>query len=537
MSVPNPQLPNQAAPLSLDDLREALAFVTEMHQKAFDTGVSVFEWLWEAVQGDFNGDRSTGQIVFDTAISIIPGVDQVCDVRDIIANCKQINEDKSNTWAWVSLGLTLIGLFPSLGSLIKGVLKIFFLFVRRSGGNALMKAVDEAMTWVITFLRKREVQKYCKGLKWDRLFHQLAEGVRKVRAKLSVRTLLQAFDRGIDLMNNLLGHVRHIPFVGSRAEATIKLVRGIRQEANQYLGKAVKPLQDVLDKVIQRLEIEDLVQRRGILDTGNIHFTGGLPEARAVTLMREADPPPSWLSKGKPTKNPALDPTKNNLGARVARAAEDGFPNLSDDEIRSFTRGMRADELVGPQRLYRVISPNNMAASADWVTEEVWKKIMNSPDPKAAWRKYMGVWPDWNPDGQFVIYDLKPGETLKVYRGPAAAQVKPPKANLDAHLEGGWEQIKFHTGKPNDGKFGDTVGYHRKEADGRLTPIGMTYGEYRKLSPEEQGHYQFLREKINHPAILGPFDTGWGYTDFDAQMIDAKLGLPALPGQITKVKN
>ncbi|MGH8086230.1 MAG: hypothetical protein ACREPV_13310 [Lysobacter sp.] len=535
MSVPNPQLPNQAAPLSLAQLREALAFVTEMHGKALDMGASVFEWLWEAIQGDFNGERSTGQIVFDTAISIIPGVDQVCDVRDIVANCKQINEDKSNTWAWVSLGLTLIGLFPSLGSLVKGVLKIFFLFVRRSGGNALMNAVDEAMTWVITFLRKREVQKYWKGLKWDRLFHELAEGARKVRGKLSVRTLLQAFDRGIALMNNLLGHVRHIPFVGSRAEATIKMVRGIRQDANQYLGKAVKPLQDVLDKVIQRLEIEDLVQRRGILDTGNIHFTGGLPETRAVTLMREAEPPPSWLSKGKPTKNPSVE--LDDWRDIVDEAAEDGYPRLSDPEIASFTHGMRADELVGPQRLYRVVSPNNMAASADWVTEEVWKKIMNSPDPKAAWRKYMGVWPDWNPDGQFVIYDLKPGETVKVYRGPAAAQVKKKTQLPNRHLEGGWEQIKFHTGKPNDGKFSDTVGYYHKEADGRLTPTGMSYDEYRKLSPEEQDRYQLLREKINHPAILGPFDTGWGYTDFDAQMIDAKLGLPALPGQITNVKN
>ena len=535
MSVPNPQLPNQAAPLSLADLREALAFVTEMHAKAYDAGASVFEWLWEAIQGDFNGERSTGQIVFDTAISIIPGVDQVCDVRDIVANCKHINEDRSNTWAWVSLGLTLIGLFPSLGSLLKGVLKIFFLFVRRSGGKALMKAVDEAMTWVITLLRKREVQKYWKALKWDCLFHELAEHTRKVRGKVNVGTLLQAFDRGIALMGNLIGYVRHIPFVGSSAETTFDMVRGIRNTANQHLGKAVKPLQDVLDKVIQRLEIEDLVQRRGILDTGNIHFTGGLPETRAVTLMREADPPPSWLSRGKPTKNASVD--LGDWREIVDEGAQDGYPKLSNAEIASFTKGMRADELVGPQRLYRVVSPNNMAASADWVTEEVWKKIMSSPDPKAAWRKYMGVWPDWNPDGQFVIYDLKPGETLKVYRGPAAAQVKPPKANLDAHLEGGWEQIKFHTGSPNDGHFGDTVACYRKHADGRLTPTDMTYGQYRSLPPTEQEQYQFLREKINHPDVLGPFDTGWGYTDFDAQMIDARLGLPALPGQITNVKH
>jgi len=26
---------------------------------------NVFEWLWEAIQGDFNDDRSTGQVAFD----------------------------------------------------------------------------------------------------------------------------------------------------------------------------------------------------------------------------------------------------------------------------------------------------------------------------------------------------------------------------------------------------------------------------------------------------------------------------------------
>lgn len=327
MSVPAEQLPNQAAPVTLAQLREALASVTEQHRKLADGATNVFVWLWEAIQGDFNQDRSTGQIVFDTAISIIPGVDQVCDVRDIIANCKQINEDKSNTWAWVALGLTLIGLFPSLGSLVKGVLKIFFLFVRRAGGNAPVKAVDEAMTWVITFLRKREVQKYWKGKRWDRLFHELANGVRKVRGQLNTGALLQAFDRGIALMNNLVGYVRHLPFVGDTALRTVKMVREVRNGANQHLAKAVKPLQDVLDSITRRLDMEDLVQRRAIVNAGNIHFSGTLPKSRAVVLMREADPPPSWLTKGAPTKNLPLKPSHHR--AEVDDAAKDGFPKLT----------------------------------------------------------------------------------------------------------------------------------------------------------------------------------------------------------------
>jgi hypothetical protein len=42
-----------------------------------------------------------------------------------------------------------------------------------------------------------------------------------------------------------------------------------------------------------------------------------------------------------------------------------------------------------------------------------------------------------------------------------------------------------------------------------------------------------LRQTINHPNISGPFDTGWGYTEFDGAGMAGKIGLPALPGQTT----
>jgi hypothetical protein len=44
-----------------------------------------------------------------------------------------------------------------------------------------------------------------------------------------------------------------------------------------------------------------------------------------------------------------------------------------------------------------------------------------------------------------------------------------------------------------------------------------------------------VREKINHPNISGPFETGWGYTEFDGAGMASKIGLPNLPGQTTSV--
>jgi hypothetical protein len=43
-----------------------------------------------------------------------------------------------------------------------------------------------------------------------------------------------------------------------------------------------------------------------------------------------------------------------------------------------------------------------------------------------------------------------------------------------------------------------------------------------------------LREQINHPNISGPFETGWGYSDFEGAGYSGRIGLPTLPGQVTQ---
>ncbi len=490
---------------------------------------NVFEWLWESVQGDFNDNRSTGQIAFDAAISIIPVVDQVCDVRDIIANCRGIatsDEKDDNTWKWVALVLTLIGLFPSLGSIVKGVLKIFFVFARRYGLDKLIKATDDAMTWVITFLRKREVQKLLRELKVDEVFKWLVDQVKIVKGKVNTGELLRAFDKGISVMKGLLGKVAGLPVVGSRAKAAIEMVEKVRKMADAQIGKALEPVQRILDTIIHRLEMESLVQRSGILDAKNVHFRGTLPEARAVTLMKEADPPPAWLSKGRDGEWSELNPKL--VKPKVDAAVSEGWPRPTDQNIKSFHK-MSHVEIKGPAKLYRVTSPGNGAMGDCWVPEDVWKKIMGSPDPKAAWRKYLAVWPDWNPNGQFVVLEVPAGQTLKAWRGPAASQAK--KVLPNNHLEGGWDQVVV---KVEGGQYDTTRYFMRGGGHGEtLHPPGLSREEWMKLSESKRGAYTPIRERINHPNVKGPLDTGWGATDFDPQLRDAKIGLPALPGQVT----
>ncbi|SFU83667.1 hypothetical protein [Pseudoduganella namucuonensis] len=515
------------AEINTTQLRDALAWLTNDQPKAEDPGTNPFIWFWEAIQGDFNEERSTGQIVMDAAISMIPLVDQVCDVRDLIANCNKLRQDVKDTWAWVALALTLIGLFPTLGSLVKGVLKIFFAFVRRMGGDATIKAVDMAMTWVITFLRRRDVQKYLKQLRVDEVFKWLAIQIKDLRGKVNIGALLKAFDRGITLLQQLTDKVSLIPSAGAKARACLEQVRKIREVADDYLAKALRPVQDILDTIIMRLERESIAKQHGIVNVNNIHYRGGLPESAAVTLMRNAEPLPEWLSKGSNGKFPPAQYAK--LKSSVDDAVKDGWPPLQKHNVESF-HDLAAVEIKGPARLYRVLSPNSRAMSDCWVSEAVYREIQSAPNPRAAWRKHLAVWPDWNVNGQFVIYDVKPGETLKVWRGKASSQVKESLENI--HLEGGWEQIVFNVAR-NDTR-NDVMRYYElggSRKDRLQRPLSQE--AFYKLPKEKQSSYVGIRESINHPSISGPFDTGWGYSDFGGAGMPDRIGLPTLPGQAT----
>jgi hypothetical protein len=83
-------------------------------------------WLWGALQGDFNKSPSTGQVVVGGIISLIPVVDQICDVRDIVANCLTLSDPKAreDNENWIALGLTCIGFVPEIGSAVKTVGKV-----------------------------------------------------------------------------------------------------------------------------------------------------------------------------------------------------------------------------------------------------------------------------------------------------------------------------------------------------------------------------------------------------------------------------
>lgn len=176
-----------------------------------------------------------------------------------------------------------------------------------------------------------------------------------------------------------------------------------------------------------------------------------------------------------------------------------------------------------------------------WVTQEVFERLQNAPNPKEAWRRYLAVWPDWNVNGQFVIYDIKAGESLNTWRGAASSQVKD---NLPGqHLEGGYEQIVFNIER-SSAKNDVLMYYPVQGRNGKNPKLGKpltqaqadaaTAGMNRMQKQAFFDKHLSVRQQIRHPNISGPFETGWGYNEFDGAGLSSRIGLPALPGQTTK---
>lgn len=443
------------------------------------------EWLWIVLQGDFAEEQSTAQVVTGTVISMIPIVDQLCDVRDLVANCRKINADSSNHWAWIALVLTLIGLFPVLGSLAKGCCKILFAYGRKFAvrSGAALKAegfwdasrpfVEAGIGKLNQHLQTPAVRHSLRALNIQNPYRWLAGKLREVIAQLKVAELTKVFDELIDALRQLLDLVRRwgSAAMASRAGQLLESVLNVRRMANQKLEGLLGPVRDWLERLARRLDIEADMNYRAQVNARNHHGTPRLQaEDDALEFERNK---PEWVDKTGELVNPAMK----------RPSSKSDWPDISDladyplkNAFKTFKRAKPVTLQPG-ERLYRVVAPNSFDNNICWMREAEFLALSGRDD----WRRRFAVWRYWNRNGEYVVYTVPPGKGLNAWEGPAASQ-KLDEASPYV-LEGGAAQIV-------------------------LNP--------RQLQPE-------------HLSRRRP--TQWGYSDFPGES-DEFLGLPKLTNHI-----
>ncbi len=476
-----------------EELENALAWFKSAPSDWVKSGkqnlAAAAEWIWTVIQGDFADEQSTAQVATGTVISMIPFVDQLCDVRDVVANCRKINQDTSNKWAWIGLILTLIGLFPVLGSLAKGCCKILFAYGRKSvfrAGKAALDSnfwkaskpfVEAGIQTLNRHLKTPAVRRALKVAKIANPYKWLAGKVREVIGKLNARELTAAFDKVMVAFKYFVDLIKRwgTDAMGSRAGQLFASVQRIRQMLTSKLDELLGPVIDWLNRLARRLEIEGDMLYRANVDAVNPHKYQWLkPDDEARLLDGH---PPKWVDKtgklpyqpmtrfrpvaGWPDLNPTVKPGERH----PLKTAYNTFHRARNVTIRP------------GEVLYRVVDPSSADNSICWMRKEEFLKLKSRSD----WRRRFAVWRHWNRNGEYITYTVPPGAGLNVWEGPAASQ------SLAGHpqyvLEGGANQI-------------------------------------------------VLDPKHLHPEYVSKRKaTGWGYTDFPGET-DQFLGLPKLTNNV-----
>lgn len=397
------------------------------------------EWIWQVLQGDFNDNASTAQVVTGTVISMIPFVDQLCDVRDLVANCKKIDKEPEQSWHWFSLSLTLIGLIPGLGSLLKGCVKVLFAGMRKAGAVSgvtprLALHLDEAIFQLNKFLNRSEVLAALKALKWDNPHRILAAELRKLSAKVNISALIGAFDHVSGAAKQLLNLVAKWGGnnLASRAGDLLKKLDRVRQGARRHLAEAVDPLCRALEALARRLDIQADMTHRAYLNSVNPHAFAKVSEAEEILALKSVKP--GWVDVTTRQPYPKLTSAPVAAPGWTSTVSDPKRGRHPLNEAHGTFNTIQAMTIPPGTKLYRIVDPTSFDNSICWMSESEFKQLKSKDD----WRRRFAVWANWNSNGEYIVYTVPPGPGLNVWEGVTASQ---QLAKTDFVLEGGARQI------------------------------------------------------------------------------------------------
>lgn len=495
---------------------ETLDALNEVHGEQKPDDVGLGEWIWGALQGDFNAERTTGQIGFDMVVSLIPVVDTLCDLRDLCANVRAYRKDPGNKITLFFIATTVIGFFPEIGTVVKSALRVVWIYlkplIKRADDitniskltAAANRACDAALPKITEYLQHNRVVQWATKGKLPDMYQFIAKTVREAADKLNPAMLGRLLNEKLDDLKALLGKIRRIvpSTIREHIDDLLKWIDTKGRAMSGAIQGFVQPVRTVLKVLAKRLDDHAWhVQTRRT----NRGWIAPISESGSARLINAK--PPKWAKKlSKRMKHPPTDMETHEIQALMKEHPD--HPPLENWMVETFSanKKIRADAIKGPAKLYRVVDPSNEGAGIFWMTESEFKAIKDRDE----WRAKFAVKPEWNQNGWVVEYEVPAGERLQVWRGPAASQ---KLDGTEYYLEGGGEQILFFPGSRDemvqampriDHETGQVLMDHAGKADRRVEYTDLT-GE---LAPVK------LRAKITDKHIKGPIETGWGASDY-----------------------
>ncbi|WP_259395135.1 contractile injection system protein, VgrG/Pvc8 family [Pseudoalteromonas sp. SR43-5] len=427
------------------------ALLNEANNLAATSG----NWLWGALQGDFNRNPSTSQIVVGSVISMIPVIDQLMDCRDICANIMVLSDDdeSNDSDGWLALSLTAIGLVPILGSALKGTLKVI---IKNMGAT-----LDAAFA-VLRKLGKGDPHAFLKNLDWSKLTQDSTKAV-----KNQISTIKEALESILDswLIRKMLDNhaIKSIESTLTKLKQfETKVDSGIQQGINRIKGYVDEALlNNAKGRVVRGNTGQPVKAKTAELDASDIELPYKIKDGvKAIGSspiifkrhhphgQQNGDWPDSYtlMPNGRPLgANEGIMPDdfkglkkldENSLGK-----IDEGWPDLRyGDNFENFT-DLKADTLPKGTKIYRIIDEGTSEATrqssgAYWAFE--------LPMSKAQWRENYAVKDSWNDNGHYIEHILEQDE--KVWVGGVAGQKYEEFEGKNFYLKGAETQIFIKPG-------------------------------------------------------------------------------------------
>ena len=449
---PNPDHRPSLDKAQIEQLARRIEQGDDLAQKAQEADPGIGAWIWGVLQGDFNENPTATQTLVGGLITMIPVIDQIADVRDVIACLLMLadEEDDNNNDAWISLVITLIGIIPVFGSAIKGVFKL------------LWKHTETTVDVVLALLRKLgygDPVKFLRELDWSDLARQSRE----------------AFHEAVGRMQAVLEWLTDsAPARWALDDDTLKGLRELHARIQRLASQADARIDEAIDALHARVDalLDGLVPARKAqvkngqetqIRTHELALpyephpravaNGPKVEGAPIFKRRHKDgtenDPYTLMPDGKPMgaergKMPKELYGMKDLPARHEEYVARGWPSLErtnrkGEIVAEYENFLDADPSIIPEgtKIYRIVDEMADDGGSWWA--------FGLPKSKTEWRRDYAIKDSWNDDGYYVEYTVLKGG-LKAWTGKAAGQQYHKKGEEQFYLPGGKEQIYVEAG-------------------------------------------------------------------------------------------
>lgn len=199
----------------------------------------VVEFFKDLILGDFEQDQGKAAMIVGGAISLIPVVDQIMDVRDVSGMIYRIGRkgvSRADKDDWIDMALAAFGCVPEFGSLFKTVVKPIRKYRKEAGtvaagGNVLIEAMLHK--------GRGAAIKFMKTFQWAQ------------NTELAIETAMSALDNCVALLTILSTSHWWLPADLQHLARDLKpQVEGVRGPLRAGIARGAKALEEMVKDML-----------------------------------------------------------------------------------------------------------------------------------------------------------------------------------------------------------------------------------------------------------------------------------------------